>query len=85
MRGSKVRLNYGSPRGSVHSVLLRSRSRSDATAPTPCCAPRQTARLAAQGVPVNLIAALEKPAGLLQGVGDGQVLLHSVLPLSAWR
>src|SRR5262245_60889364 len=40
--------------------------------------------LAAQGIPPNLIPALDKLSGVLQGVGNGQALLHSVLPTSAW-
>ena len=40
--------------------------------------------LAAQGVPTDLIMALDKLSGVLQGVGNGQALLHSVLPASAW-
>jgi EmrB/QacA subfamily drug resistance transporter len=40
--------------------------------------------LAAQGIPAHLIPALDKLSGVLQGVGNGQALLHSVLPHSAW-
>src|SRR5215469_15288171 len=40
--------------------------------------------LAAQGIPSNLIPALDKLSGVLQGVGNGQALLHSLLPASAW-
>lgn len=40
--------------------------------------------LAAQGVPPSLITALDKLSGVLQGVGNGQALLHSLLPSSAW-
>jgi hypothetical protein len=42
------------------------------------------ASLAAQGIPPHLIPALEKLSGVLQGVGNGQALLHTVLPVSAW-
>jgi len=40
--------------------------------------------LAARGIPPDLIMALGKLSGVLQGVGNGQALLHSVLPPSAW-
>ena len=40
--------------------------------------------LAAQGIPPGLITALDKLSGVLQGVGNGQALLHSVFPPSAW-
>src|SRR5215831_14296299 len=40
--------------------------------------------LAARGIPSDLIMALDKLSGVLQGVGNGQALLHSVLPPSAW-
>jgi EmrB/QacA subfamily drug resistance transporter len=40
--------------------------------------------LAAQGIPPNLIPALDKLSGVLQSVGNGQALLHGVLPPSAW-
>ena len=40
--------------------------------------------LAARGIPSDLIMALDKLSGVLQGVGNGQPLLHSVLPPSAW-
>jgi hypothetical protein len=40
--------------------------------------------LATQGIPPSQITALEKLSGGLQGVGNGQALLHSVLPPSAW-
>jgi EmrB/QacA subfamily drug resistance transporter len=39
--------------------------------------------LAAQGIPPNLIPAVDKLSGVLQGVGNGQTLLHGVLPSSA--
>ena len=41
--------------------------------------------LAAQGVPPTFISALDKLSGVLQSVGNGQALLHSVLPRSAWH
>ena len=40
--------------------------------------------LAAQGVPSSLIPGLDKLSGVLQSVGNGQDLLHSVLPARAW-
>lgn len=40
--------------------------------------------LAARGIPGPMIAGLEKLASVLQGVGNGQALLHGVLPRSAW-
>ena len=42
------------------------------------------AALTAQGIPQGLISTLLKLAGLLQGVGNGQAVLHSVLPAQAW-
>jgi EmrB/QacA subfamily drug resistance transporter len=41
--------------------------------------------LAAEGIPPNLIPALQQLSGVLQGVGNGQALLHSTLPAFAWR
>jgi EmrB/QacA subfamily drug resistance transporter len=40
--------------------------------------------LAGGGVPANLIPVLGKLSGVLQGVGNGQAVLHSVLPSQAW-
>src|SRR5215472_12031286 len=40
--------------------------------------------LAAQGIPSSLILGLDKLSGALQSVGNGQALLHSVLPPRAW-
>ena len=39
--------------------------------------------LASQGVPPGLMTALDKLSGVLQGVGNGQALLHNTLPPSA--
>jgi EmrB/QacA subfamily drug resistance transporter len=40
--------------------------------------------LATQGIPPNLIPGLDKLSGVLQGVGNGQAMLHHVLPSAAW-
>jgi EmrB/QacA subfamily drug resistance transporter len=40
--------------------------------------------LAAQRIPPDLIPPLDKLSGALQAVGNGQALLHSALPHSAW-
>jgi len=40
--------------------------------------------LAGRGIPSSLIPALDKLSGVLQSVGNGQALLHSVLPAQAW-
>lgn len=39
--------------------------------------------LVALGIPPDLVMALGKLSGVLQGVGNGQALLHRVLPPSA--
>ncbi len=40
--------------------------------------------LAAKGIPSGLIPALDRLSGVLQSVGNGQALLHGVLPSSTW-
>jgi hypothetical protein len=40
--------------------------------------------LAAKGIPPSLIPALDNLSGVLQGVGNGEALLHHLLPQSAW-
>jgi len=40
--------------------------------------------LAGQGIPSSLIPTLDRLSGVLQSVGNGQALLHSVLPARAW-
>lgn len=40
--------------------------------------------LAAHGIPVGLIPALDRLSGVLQGVGSGQTVLQSTLPPSSW-